>query len=153
MEDRNRAIRDLADALARLSRADRTGDQQSVRININPAGPVKGEDAELYHSIDVTPKAAQALADAIDSMNAYLASEQPDRLGGVGDWSAEGTDSRYPFLTAAVEDFFAAEVDFQAVFDDVLDHPQVDRDIVLRAMDDVLGDIPAPTPFADEDDV
>lgn len=127
MEDRNHAIRDLADALRRLSRADQTGEQQTVRISINPAGPVKGEDAELYRSIDVTPKAAQVLADAVDSMNAYLSSEQPEVL--ASEWGADAVAQNYPDLYAKVTDVFLL-IDPDAYLDDVLNSPDPDASMV-----------------------
>jgi hypothetical protein len=149
MEDRNRAIRDLADALARLSRADRTGDPQSVRINLGPAGAFSGADAALYFSVDVTPKAAEALADAVDSMNACLSSEQPVGQDGAREWTADALISTYPEMAAEILETFL-ELDPREVTKDVLDNPQADNLTVNRALDDVFGEIA--DPYADEDD-
>lgn len=65
------------------------------------------------------------------------------------DWSASAVTLEHPILVADIEDFFA-DVDYQKVFDGVLDHRQVDLPIAMRALDDVLGEIPSP--YADEDD-
>lgn len=65
MENRDRAIEHLAEALHLLAATRNPGDTADVPVTIGG------------HLIPVTPKQAEALADAIDSMNAYLGSD-PD---------------------------------------------------------------------------
>lgn len=71
MDDKTqRAIAHLAEALYLLACVRNPGDHATVPIRI-------GEN-----QIDVTPKTAEALADAVDSMNAYMATEavEDDKL-------------------------------------------------------------------------
>ncbi|WP_399559623.1 hypothetical protein OIA45_48600 (plasmid) [Streptomyces chartreusis] len=69
-----------------------------------------------------------------------------------GEWSAAAVAQTDTDTYLAVEDFFAAEVDYQALFNGVLDHRQVDLPVAIRALDDVLGEIPAAAPFAGDDE-
>lgn len=72
MDDKTpRAIAHLTEALYLLACVRNPGDQATVPIHIGD------------NRIMVTPKTAEALADAIDSMNAYMASEsvEDDKLG------------------------------------------------------------------------
>lgn len=73
---RNQAIEHLAEALHLLANLRGPEDRPTLRLNLGPIG-VTGDDAQRCHSIDLTAKLAEGLADAIDSMNAYLGSEQP----------------------------------------------------------------------------
>jgi len=61
-----------------------------------------------------------------------------------GNWSAASVAQNDTDMWDAVEDLFACEVDYQTVFNSVLDHRQVDLPDAIRALDDVLGEIPAP---------
>jgi hypothetical protein len=69
----------------------------------------------------------------------------------TGEWSAAAVAQNDTDMWDAVEDFFACEVDYQALFNTVLDHRQVDLPIAIRALDEVLGEIPVPN-TGDEDD-
>lgn len=65
-----------------------------------------------------------------------------------GEWSAAAVAQNDPQIYADVTDLFDA-LDYQALFNTVLDHRQVDLPVAIRALDDVLGDIPVP--HTDED--
>jgi hypothetical protein len=69
-----RAIAHLAEALLLLACVRDQGDTSSVPIRIGPA--------DTGHTIHVTAKTAEAIADAVDSINAYMASEsvEDDKL-------------------------------------------------------------------------
>lgn len=127
---RNQAIEHLAEAIHLLAGLRADDDRPTIRLNLAPIG-VTGDDAQRCHSIDLTAKLAEALADAIDSMNARAGLTETD-------------------MHLAVEDFFACEVDYQAVFDGVLEHRQVARPLALRALDEVLGEIPVPDTDGDD---
>lgn len=74
---RNQAIAHLAEALHLLSDLDRHAGTPTIRLNLSPIG-LTGDDTANCHSIDLTAKRAESIADAIDSMTAYLSSGQPD---------------------------------------------------------------------------
>jgi len=65
------------------------------------------------------------------------------------DFSIAAITRNFPEMVAEITDLFDA-LDYQALFNTVLDHRQVDLPIVIRALDDVLGEIPVP--YADEDE-
>jgi hypothetical protein len=67
---RNRAIEHLSEALHLLEGLRKPGDKPTIRLNLAPIG-VTGDDVARCHSIDLSAKQAEALADAIDSMNAH----------------------------------------------------------------------------------
>jgi hypothetical protein len=76
MDDKTqRAIAHLSEALLLLACVRDQGDTTSVPIRIGPA--------DTGHTIHVTAKTAEAIADAVDSINAYMASEtvEDDKLG------------------------------------------------------------------------
>ncbi|NUS25054.1 MAG: hypothetical protein HOV92_12640 [Streptomyces sp.] len=66
-----------------------------------------------------------------------------------GEWSATTVAQNNLDLYADIEDFFD-DLDYQAIFNAVLDHRQVDLPVAIRALDDVLGEIPVPHPGDDE---
>ena len=68
----------------------------------------------------------------------------------TGEWTAAAVAQTHTDMWDAVEDFFACEVDYQALFNTVLDHRQVDLPAAIQALDEVLGEIPVP--YADGDD-
>ncbi|MFJ7297515.1 hypothetical protein [Streptomyces collinus] len=75
MDDKTqRAIVRLSEALLLLATVRDQGDTTSVPIHIGPA--------DSGHTVHVTSKTAEAIADAVDSMNAYLGSEsvEDDKL-------------------------------------------------------------------------
>jgi len=74
IEARNQAIAHLAEALHLLTGSGSSDEQATLRLNIGPIN-LTGADVTNCHSIDITPKQAEGLADAVDSMNAYLDSE------------------------------------------------------------------------------
>jgi hypothetical protein len=76
MDDRSqRAIARLAEALLFLSTVRNQGDTTDVPIHIGPA--------DAGHTVHVTARTAEALTGAIDSINAYMASEtvEDDKIG------------------------------------------------------------------------
>ncbi|MFJ8657475.1 hypothetical protein ACIRNU_34695 [Streptomyces rochei] len=125
---RNQAIAHFAEALHLLSDLDRHQGTPTIRVNIAPIG-LTGDDAPHCHSIDLTAKRAEALADAIDSMNAYLScppAEPVDALHAVtresiptGEWSAAAVAQNDPDLYADVTDLFDS-IDPISLLDDVL---------------------------------
>lgn len=74
IEARNQAIAHLAEALHLLTGSGSSDEQATLRLNIGPIN-LTGADVTNCHSIDITPKQAEGLADAVDSMNSHLASE------------------------------------------------------------------------------
>lgn len=60
-----------------------------------------------------------------------------------GGWSAAEVAHTEPEMVAKIADLFDS-LDYQALFNTVLDHRQVDLPIAIRALDDVLGEIPVP---------
>ncbi|MEV8248098.1 hypothetical protein AB0R01_30645 [Streptomyces rochei] len=130
MDDAARkAIAHLAEALYLLSSVRDQGDTTDVPIHIGPA--------TAGHTIHVTARTAEALSDAVDSMNAYLASEevQDDKLRaaarqagilpgahesiGAGEWSAAAVAQNDWELYADVTDLFDS-IDPISLLDDVL---------------------------------
>lgn len=172
-EARNRAIAHLHEALLLASTFNDT-DNRTVRLNLGPTS-VTGEDVSRCHSIDLTPKQAEALADAIDSMTAYAASQPDDtdqqfmdrmiavadgRIAGWenetipgGDWSADAVAQNDTDIWDQVNDAFAA-FDVRQISTDVMNdrNPDTDSLAVIRALDDTFGDT-VRDPLADEDDV
>lgn len=65
------------------------------------------------------------------------------------DFSIEAITRNFPEMVAEITDLFDG-LDYEALFNTVLDHRQVDFPIAVRALDDVLGEIPVP--HTDEDD-
>lgn len=127
---RNQAIEHLAEALHLLSQIGQSDDGPTVRLTLSPIG-VTGEDAERCHSIDLTAKKAEGLADAIDSMHAYAASQPPATIPAdstareeiaSGEWSAAAVKQCTPDLFADVTDVFDA-LDPISLLDDVLNSP------------------------------
>jgi hypothetical protein len=75
MDDQTqRAIAHLAEALHLLACVRDRGDNSSIPIHIGPA--------DTGHTVHVTAKTAEAIADAVDSINAYMGSEsvEDDKL-------------------------------------------------------------------------
>lgn len=76
---RNQAIAHLGEALTLLSHispADPGEDPRpTIRLNLGPIG-LTGDDVDNCHSIDLTAKQAEALADAVDSMHDYTAGSE-----------------------------------------------------------------------------
>jgi hypothetical protein len=105
---RNQAIEHLSEALHLLAGLRPETDRPTLRLNIAPID-LTADDTGRCHSIDLTAKQAEALSDAIDSMNAYAGSESPiDRdLRGIADAIAEvgeaGVAQRYAEFMARVE--------------------------------------------------
>ncbi|GAA3808710.1 hypothetical protein GCM10022206_54020 [Streptomyces chiangmaiensis] len=74
--ERNQGIAHLSEALGMLEHIRPEGVQPTIRMNVGPVDLTNG-GTDHCHSIDLTAKQVEALADAIDSMNAYLGSEAP----------------------------------------------------------------------------
>lgn len=167
---RNQAIAHLGEALTLLSHippVDPTEDPRpTIRLNLGPIG-LTGDDVDNCHSIDLTAKQAESLADAVDSMHAHLSSEEHPvaeavsnavvaRPGGPlgeavgsGEWSAAAVAQNDPDLYADVTDLFLL-IDPREITASVLDHRQVDMVRAVEALDDWFGEIA--DPYADEDD-
>jgi len=73
-DNTQRAIAHLAEALHLLACVRDRGDNTSIPIHIGPA--------DAGHTVHVTAKTAEAIADAVDSINSYMASEsvEDDKL-------------------------------------------------------------------------
>lgn len=161
MDERtSRAIAHLAEAVYLLSCVRDQDEQATVPVTI-------GEN-----QIMVTPKTAEALADAVDSMNAHLDSESPidgalrdladriretvvARLGGVlgerigsGEWSAAAVAQNDPDLYAEVTDVFML-LDPIELTEAAMRDRQASLGDVARVLDELYGDIPYP--YAEED--
>ncbi|MGW7630470.1 hypothetical protein ACWGKO_16265 [Streptomyces griseoincarnatus] len=129
---RDQALAHFAEALLLLSQVPPVDPSEestnTIRVNLAPIG-LTGDDTGNCYSIDLTAKQAESLADAVDSMNAYLGSEQPipflpadtpvrREQVGSGEWSAAAVAQNDPRLFADVTDVFNA-VDPQDLLDDV----------------------------------
>ena len=164
-EARNRAIGHLNDALRLLSGYRPDGDDRpTLRLNLGPTN-VTGEDTGRCHSIDLTPKQAEALADAIDSVNAYDDQQMGDQMMAVADAQIASWDhEEYPggdFSAAAVaqcntdlwdqvNDLFAG-FDVRQISTDVMNERRTNRMAVIEALDNTFGD-DVHDPLADEDE-
>jgi hypothetical protein len=129
---RNQAIAHLSEALYLLAGLRKPEDRATLRLSLHPTD-VSSADINSCHSIDLTPKQAEALADAIDSMNAYLGTEPTSTAsptaavaGGAGgeaiptgDYSAAAVAQNNPDLYADVTDLFLA-IDPLSYLDDVI---------------------------------
>jgi hypothetical protein len=127
---RNQAIHHLAEAIHLLSLINPTGAAPTIRLNLAPIG-LTGDDVPNCHSVDLTAKQAQTVADAVDSVNAYAGSQPPpvDALPavnreaiGTGEWSAAAVAQNNPDLYADVTDLFMV-IDPQDYLDDVFSSP------------------------------
>jgi hypothetical protein len=171
---RNQAIAHLSEALHLLSNLRKPGQRPTIRLNIAPIG-LTGDDVQNCHSIDLTAKQAEALSDAIDSMNAYLGSSpasdeelvtrreaaatgaaagQTGEAIESGEWSAYAVAQHNPGTRAEVADTFA-EIDLTKLHKEVCQDRQVEEKAVTRALDDWFGDIEDPKLvelYGDEDD-
>jgi hypothetical protein len=166
---RNRAIEHLSEALYLLAGLRQPGDRPTIRLNLAPIG-ISGDDIARCHSIDLSAKQAEALSDAIDSMNAYAGSEGTENLdvdhaslarrktelmawmeaqGGEaiesGEWSAAAVAQHSTDLWDAVNDVFA-DLHRVDVGNEILRDRQADLERVSDVLDEVL-----PYPFAEED--
>jgi hypothetical protein len=145
-----RAIAHLSEALLLLACVRDQGDTTSVPIRIGPA--------DTGHTIHVTAKTAEAIADAVDSINAYMASEtvEDDKLGAAlrqaeaviapGEWSAVAQN--YPDLYADVTDVFML-LDPIEITDTVIRDREASLADVSQTLDELFGDVPYP--YDDED--
>lgn len=77
---RDQAIEHLHEAIHLLSMVSKTDGQPTIRLNLAPIG-ITGDDTSRCHSVDLTAKHAEALADAIDSVNSYLDSTPTSLTG------------------------------------------------------------------------
>jgi hypothetical protein len=124
---RNQAIEHLHEALHLLSLINRFEGQPTIRINLGPIN-LTGDDVQHCHSVDLPAKHAEALADAIDSMNACAGSEAPTSSEpvvaaeheaiGTGEWSAAAVAQNDPDLYAVVTNLFML-VEPESYLDDV----------------------------------
>ncbi|MFG2970817.1 hypothetical protein ACGFZS_46865 [Streptomyces sp. NPDC048288] len=172
-EARNRAIAHLHEALLLASTFNDT-DSRTVRLNLGPTHAT-GENVSRCHSIDLTAKQIEALADAIDSKTAHAASQPDDtdqqfmdRMAAVadariagweketipgGEWSAAAVAQNDTDIWDQVNDAFAT-FDVRQISADVMNDPNPDTDPmdVIRALDATFGDNVHDS-LADEDDV
>lgn len=96
---RNQAIGHLAEALRLMAAINPSGTLPTIRLNLGPIG-ITGDDAQNCHSVDLTAKHAEALSDAVDSMNAH-ASSQPAIDQSLRDL-ADGIEAAIPADEASV---------------------------------------------------
>ncbi|MBZ6211656.1 hypothetical protein KVH31_34740 [Streptomyces olivaceus] len=127
---RNQAIAHLAEAIHLLSLINPSGATPTIRLNLAPIN-LTGDDVHNCHSVDLTAKQAETVADATDSVNAYAGSQPPpvDALPAVtreqiptGDYSAAAVAQNEPDLYAEVTDLFLL-VDPESYLDDVFSSP------------------------------
>jgi hypothetical protein len=144
------------------------GDKPTIRLNLAPIG-VSGDDVARCHSIDLSTKQAEALADAIDTasgitlenaavrdalakgkarLESWMAGQVSESIDS-GEWTADALISADPELAAEIVDTFL-ELDPREITKTVLDHRQVDMPRAIEALDDWFGEIA--DPYADEDD-
>jgi Fe-S-cluster formation regulator IscX/YfhJ len=135
-------------------------DKKTIRLNMSPIG-VTGDDTFLCHSVDLTAKQAESIADEVDSLNHYAAVDQPApafeefyaymRREGNGNSQAdrEAFVADNQDMAADLVDLFS-ELDPREINRTVLDRREVDLPTAVRALDDVFGEIA--DPYADEDD-
>ncbi|MEU2564866.1 hypothetical protein ABZ626_36880 [Streptomyces longispororuber] len=129
--DRDRAIAALAEALTGLTQ-DAPSPGKGIRIHINPA-PSPGAGLEHCHSFHVDAALAHRLADYIDAMSCCPDSQRPD--------SALDPET-VAELTGLFED-----IDLIDLTDTVLKATRPEhRASVIRALDDLFGDVPSPSP-------
>jgi hypothetical protein len=150
---RNQAIGHLHEALRLMATINPSGVQPTIRLNLGPIG-ITGDDIPHCHSIDLTAKHAEALSDAVDSMNAYAGSQPAQDATWPGEWSAAAISQNNPDLWDEVNDAFF-EFDLRAITKDVLDETELDNLTVNRALDSWFGDIPDPeltALYADDDE-
>ena len=166
---RNQAIEHLSEALHLLGRIRGDDDRPTLRLNLAPID-LTADDTSRCHSIDLTAKQAEALSDAIDSMNSYLGSEGTENLDvdhaslarrktelmawmeaqsgeaiESGEWSAAAVAQHNTDLWEAVNDVFA-DLHRVDVGNEILRDRQADLERVSDVLDEVL-----PYPFAEED--
>ncbi|CAK7288652.1 hypothetical protein [Streptomyces misionensis] len=72
---RNQAIEHLSEAVRLLAGLTPETDRPTIRLNIAPID-LTADDTLRCHSIDIPAKLGEALADAIDSMNAHASSDR-----------------------------------------------------------------------------
>jgi hypothetical protein len=159
-EARNRAIKHLHEAFNLLGLIG-DDDKKTIRLNLAPIG-LTGEDAPLCHSIDLTAKQAESIADEVDSLNHYAAVDQkpvPAFEEFYTYMRREGCENSQADRDAFAADHADMAADLVDLFCDldpremnkvVLDHREVDLPTTVRALDDVFGEIA--DPYADEDD-
>lgn len=179
---RNQAIEHLSEALYLLAGLRSEDDPATLRLNLGPIN-ITGDDIGSCHSIDLSAKQAEALSDAIDSMNAYAGSDrlqdievdrgslarrkaelmawmegQTGEVIDSGKFSAAAVAQGDTDLWDSVNDIYA-ELDLLAFTKKVLDDATADNLTVNQALDSFFGAIPAPDALgnlidpADEDDV
>jgi hypothetical protein len=151
---RNQAIEHLSEALHLLAGIRPETDRPTLRLNIAPID-LTADDTGRCHSIDLSAKQAEALSDAIDSMNAYAGSEPPARpMPGLveeiptGEWSAAAVAQYDTDLWDAVNAAYA-ELDPVDITDTVIRDREADLADVVKVLDEAFGDIPCP--YAEED--
>lgn len=99
---------------------------------------------------DIVPIDEDRMARSTACFTAFLEGQSGEAIE-TGEWSAATVAHNHRQLYVDVQDLFD-HLDYQAVFNTVLDHRQVDLPVAIRALDDVLGDIPAPPPTGTNDD-
>ncbi|GHE56312.1 hypothetical protein GCM10018785_27010 [Streptomyces longispororuber] len=130
--ERDRAIAALAEALTGLTPDAASSPGQGIRIHITPI-PSPGPGLEHCHSVDVPAALAHRLADYIDAMSCSPDSQRP---GSALD----------PETVAELTALFEA-IDLIDLTGTVLKATQPEhRTAAIRALDDMFGDIPSPSP-------
>jgi hypothetical protein len=148
-EKSRRAIAHLAEAIYLLASVRDHDDQPTVPVTIGD------------NQILISPKTAEAIADAIDAMNNGLDSDRAfnDALAGLrktpngedilaDDFSAAAIAQHNPDLYAQVTDIFML-LDPIDITDAAMRDRQASLSDVSRVLDELYGDVPYP--YADED--
>ncbi len=131
---RNQAIGHLTETLYLFNGLRPEGQQPTIRLNLGPVG-ITGDDVHLCHSFDITAKQAEVLADAIDSVNAYVSSEATASMPS----DAAVFALQHPDIAGQIADTFDeifAETDPKVFLDDVLNSANPDSS--ARAYEDLL---------------
>lgn len=135
---RNQAIDHLSEALDILAGLQDPDTAKTIRLSLSPLHLSDIHTVDLCHGWEITPKVAEFLADAVDSMNAHLGSQPAPTVDAVppvcreaiasGEYSAAAVAQNEPGLYADVTDLFML-VDPQSYLDDVFNAPEPDRSL------------------------
>lgn len=130
-EARNQAIAHLAEALYLFNGLGPDGELPTLRLNVSPIG-ITGDDTRHCHSIDITAKQAEHLADGIESDHAYPTRHMPSDAADFAD--------EHPDIAGLIADTFEeifTETDPRVFLDDVLNSERPGQ--AAEAYEDLLG--------------
>ena len=87
---RNLAIGHLSEAIDLLAGLQNPDEPKTVHLSLAPVHLTDPDTVHLCHGWEITPKLAESLADAVDSMNAWLDSASDQVLGNAMEQAAAG---------------------------------------------------------------